>query len=396
MLEQQLAKANAVVDAQAPELAKMSDAIFDHPEIGPNEVFASGLLTDYLAKHGFQVEKGVGGLPTAFRAIWKNGEGGPNLGLLCEYDALPGMGHGCGHQMQGPGILGAAVAIQQAAGDKPFTLTVYGTPAEENLSGKYLMIEHGCTFQELDVALMMHGGPATQTDIKSLAIAKYELVYHGIAAHAALKPEAGRSSLDAMCLAFHGMECLREHVTDDVRLHYNITDTGGTPANVVPSLTRAEILVRANKVSAVRALMVRLEKIFKGAAMMTETEAEIKVSKVLDNKIPNEHLNDLLMKHAEALGAPNCQPPRKKTGSTDFANVMHRVPGSCIRVAFVADGATAHSQEFIDAGKTPAAHQAIVYGAKILASTVLELVDQPEELRAIQQEFQKRLAAEQD
>ncbi|MDD6569958.1 MAG: amidohydrolase, partial [Acidaminococcus sp.] len=169
MLQEQITKANAVVDAQAADLWRMSDAIFDHPEIGPNEVFASGLLTDYLKAHGFQVEKGVGGLPTAFRAIWKNGEGGPNLGLLCEYDALPGMGHGCGHQMQGPGILGAAVAIQQAAGDKPFTLTVYGTPAEENLSGKYLMIEHGCTFQELDVALMMHGGPATQTDIKSLA-----------------------------------------------------------------------------------------------------------------------------------------------------------------------------------------------------------------------------------
>lgn len=396
MLQEQITKANAVVDAQAADLCRMSDAIFDHPEIGPNEVFASGLLMDYLKAHGFQVEKGVGGLPTAFRAIWKNGEGGPNLGLLCEYDALPGMGHGCGHQMQGPGILGAAVAIQQAAGDKPFTLTVYGTPAEENLSGKYLMIEHGCTFDELDVALMMHGGPATQTDIKSLAIAKYDLAYHGVAAHAALKPEAGRSSLDAMCLAFHGMECLREHVTDDVRLHYNITDAGGTPANVVPSLTRAEILVRANKVSAVRALMVRLEKIFKGAAMMTETDAEINVSKVLDNKIPNEHLNDVLMKHAEALGAPNCQPPRQKTGSTDFANVMHRVPGSCIRVAFVAPGATAHSQDFIDAGKTEAAHKAIVYGAKILADTVLELVDKPEELQAIQQEFRQRLAAEKE
>ena len=116
---------------------------------------------------------------------------------------------------------------------------------------------------------------------------------------------------------------------------------------------------------------------------------------MLDNKIPNLHLNDLLMKYARILGAPNCQPPRKKTGSTDFANVMHRVPGSCIRVAFVEKGATAHSQEFLDAGKTTDAHKAIVYGAKILASTVLELVDQPEELQAIQQEFKERLAEEQ-
>lgn len=394
MLEQQIAQANACVDAQAPELTKMADTIFDHPEIGPHEVFASKLLTDYLEAHGFTVTRGVGGLETAFRAVWKNGEGGPNMGLLCEYDALPGMGHGCGHQMQGPGILGAAVAIQEAAGTRPFTLTVYGTPGEENISGKYIMIQNGCTFEELDVALMMHGGPATQTDIKCLANAEYDLIYHGKAAHAALKPEAGRSSLDAMCLAFHGMECLREHVTDDVRLHYNITDGGGTAANVVPSLTKAQVMVRANTVKAVKELMVRLEKIFQGAAMMTETTVEAKVGKILDNKIPNLQLNDVLMKYARELQAPNCQPPRQRTGSTDFANVMHRVPGSCIRVAFVPDGTSSHSPEFIAAGKSQEAHRAVVFGAKILADTVLELIDDPAELASIQKEFRDRLAAE--
>lgn len=394
MLEQQIAQANACVDEQAPELTKMADTIFDHPEIGPHEVFASKLLTDYLESHGFAVTRGVGGLETAFRAVWKNGEGGPNMGLLCEYDALPGMGHGCGHQMQGPGILGAAVAIQKAAGTQPFTLTVYGTPGEENISGKYIMIQNGCTFEELDVALMMHGGPATQTDIKCLANAEYDLIYHGKAAHAALKPEAGRSSLDAMCLAFHGMECLREHVTDDVRLHYNITDGGGTAANVVPSLTKAQVMVRANTVKAVKELMVRLEKIFQGAAMMTETTVEAKVGKILDNKIPNLQLNDVLMKYARELQAPNCQPPRQRTGSTDFANVMHRVPGSCIRVAFVPDGTSSHSPEFIAAGKSQEAHRAVVFGAKILADTVLELIDDPAELASIQKEFRDRLAAE--
>lgn len=394
MLEQQIAQANACVDEQAPELTKMADTIFDHPEIGPHEVFASKLLTDYLEAHGFTVTRGVGGLETAFRAVWKNGEGGPNMGLLCEYDALPGMGHGCGHQMQGPGILGAAVAIQKAAGTRPFTLTVYGTPGEENISGKYIMIQNGCTFEELDVALMMHGGPATQTDIKCLANAEYDLIYHGKAAHAALKPETGRSSLDAMCLAFHGMECLREHVTDDVRLHYNITDGGGTAANVVPSLTKAQVMVRANTVKAVKELMVRLEKIFQGAAMMTETTVEAKVGKILDNKIPNLQLNDVLMKYARELQAPNCQPPRQRTGSTDFANVMHRVPGSCIRVAFVPDGTSSHSPEFIAAGKSQEAHRAVVFGAKILADTVLELIDDPAELASIQKEFWDRLAAE--
>lgn len=290
--------------------------------------------------------------------------------------------------------MGAAAAIKKAAGDRPFTLTVYGTPGEENISGKYIMIENGVTFEELDVALMMHGGPATQTDIKCLANGEYTLTYHGKAAHAALKPEDGRSSLDAMLLAFHGIECLREHVPDDVRIHYNILDAGGTAANVVPSFTQAQVMVRGNTVGEVKGLMQRLEKIYQGAALMTETQVEYQLGKLLDNKIPNLTLNDILMRHARELKAPNCQPPRERTGSTDFANVMHRVPGSCIRVAFVPPGTVSHSEAFIQAGKSEAAHKAIVFGAKILADTILELVQQPEELQKIQEEFRTRLYAE--
>ena len=382
------------IDEIRNEMTEMSDDIFDHPEIGMEEFHAQKVLTDWLEKEGFQVERGVVGVETAFKAVYSHGTGGPNIGLLCEYDALPGIGHACGHHMQGPSILAAAKALKDADIKEPYTITVYGTPAEESVSGKIRMIQNGCTFEELDVALMMHGGPATQTDIKCLANAEYDLICHGKAAHAALKPEAGRSSLDAMCLAFHGMECLREHVTDDVRLHYNITDGGGTAANVVPSLTKAQVMVRANTVKAVKELMVRLEKIFQGAAMMTETTVEAKVGKILDNKIPNLQLNDVLMKYARELQAPNCQPPRQRTGSTDFANVMHRVPGSCIRVAFVPDGTSSHSPEFIAAGKSQEAHRAVVFGAKILADTVLELIDDPAELASIQKEFRDRLAAE--
>ena len=369
MLEKQIETANQWIDAHLSELTKMSDTIFDHPEIGPHEYKSSALLTQYLEDHGFAVTRGIGSLETAFRAIWKNGEGGPNIGLLCEFDALPGMGHGCGHQLQGPSILGAANAIKEAA-------------------------KEGCTFEELDVALMMHGGPATQTDIKSLANAEYTVTYHGKAAHAALKPEAGRSSLDAMMLAFHGIECLREHVPDDVRIHYNIIDGGGTAANVVPSFTQAQVMVRAGTVGLVKEIMNRMEKIYNGAALMTETTVNAEVGKILDNKIPNLTLNDLLMKHARALNAPNCQSARKRTGSTDFANVMHRVPGSCIRVAFVPDGTSSHSPEFIAAGKSEEAHQAVQFGAKILADAALELIDDPKQLEAIQKEFKERKEAE--
>ena len=389
-----LAGANTWIDAKLPDLTGMADDIFDHPELGPHEEYASSRLCQYLENHGFTVERGIGGLKTAFRAVWKNGKGGPNLGLLCEYDALPGLGHGCGHHMQGPAILGAACALQQAADDRPFTITVYGTPGEENISGKYIMIQNGIHFEDLDVALMMHGGPATQTDIKCLACADVKLAFHGKAAHAALKPEAGRSSLDATMLAFHALECLREHVPSDVKIHYNILDAGGTKANVVPSYTCTDLYVRADTVGTVKTVLKRVENIVRGAELMTDTRADFEVSKILDNKIPNLTLNLILMKHARALGAPNCQEPRERTGSTDFANVMHRVPGSCIRVAFVPDGTSSHSQEFIAAGKSGKAHEAVRFGAKILADTCVELIYHPEEVSAMKEEFKTRLNAE--
>ena len=151
------------IDAQRAELCSMADQIFDNPEYEGEEVFASGLLTDYLIANGFDVQMGVGGFKTAFRATYSHGEGGPVIGILCEYDALRNLGHGCGHHMQGPGCLGAAVALKNLDTDKSFQLVVYGTPAEETFGSKVQMIQNGC-FKELDVALMMHGGPNTCTE----------------------------------------------------------------------------------------------------------------------------------------------------------------------------------------------------------------------------------------
>ena len=186
MLEEKLERS---VEQSAAALTAMADDFFDHPEVGLQEFHAFETLTGWLEKEGFTVERGIAGMDTAFRAVWKHGEGGPNIGLLCEYDALAGLGHACGHHMQGPAILGAAKALKDAAIDAPYTITVYGTPAEESISGKVVMLENGCTFEELDVALMMHGGPATQVDVKSLALNKLKIIYHGVCSHAALKPE---------------------------------------------------------------------------------------------------------------------------------------------------------------------------------------------------------------
>ena len=382
------------IDGMREEMTAMADDIFDHPEIGLEEHHAAQVLTGWLEKEGFAVERGVAGVPTAFRAIYKNGEGGPNIGLLCEYDALPGIGHACGHHMQGPSILAAAKALKDADIRTPYTVTVYGTPAEESVSGKIMMIQNGCDFTELDVAFMMHGGPATQVDVKSLANNKYKIIYHGVSSHAAIKPEKGRSALDGLILAFQGIEFLREHVNSDVKIHYTINNCGGTPANVVPAYAEASAYVRSYNRAYLDTVCERFEKVLKGAAMMTETEVEIIREKAVDNKIPVPSLNDLVMEQAKEVEAPRIRPAREKTGSTDFGNVMRRVPGTCARIAFVDENAAAHSQEYIKAGKTQAAHDAVIYGAKIIAGAALELIEKPELLEKIQKEFHENLERE--
>lgn len=366
-------KLYGLVEAQADRLLSMADQIFDNPEYDGEEFFASGLLEDYLEENGFAVERGLRDWPTAFRATWKQGEGGPRIGLLCEYDALRNLGHGCGHHMQGPCICGTAVALKNAGIDKPFELVVYGTPAEESLSAKVTMWENGC-FRDIDVALMMHGGPDTCVDEKSLALSNYTITFHGKGAHAALAPDQGRSALDALLLCFNGVEFLREHVREDTRMHYTIAEYPG-PCNVVPSKAVANISLRSYSREVLKDVCRRFEQIVQGAALMADVTCEIQREKDLDNKVPCYSLNEVIMKNAEACGAPGIGPVRKKTGSTDFGNVTNHMPGSCIRVQFVPSGTSSHSQAFVDAGKTEAGHNALLYGAKILSTTALDLIE---------------------
>lgn len=366
-------KLYGLVEAQADRLLSMADQIFDNPEYDGEEFFASGLLEDYLEENGFAVERGLKDWPTAFRATWKQGEGGPRIGLLCEYDALRNLGHGCGHHMQGPCICGTAVALKNAGIGKPFELVVYGTPAEESLSAKVTMWENGC-FRDIDVALMMHGGPDTCVDEKSLALSNYTITFHGKGAHAALAPDQGRSALDALLLCFNGVEFLREHVREDTRMHYTIAEYPG-PCNVVPSKAVANISLRSYSREVLKDVCRRFEQIVQGAALMADVTCEIQREKDLDNKVPCYSLNEVIMKNAEACGAPGIGPVRKKTGSTDFGNVTNHMPGSCIRVQFVPTGTSSHSQAFVDAGKTEAGHNALLYGAKILSTTALDLIE---------------------
>ncbi|MCM0647347.1 M20 family metallopeptidase [Clostridium swellfunianum] len=372
------------IDDRSSDLIAMADYIFDNPELAFKEYKASKLLEDYLEKNGFTVERGLGSLDTAFKAVYENGTGGPNIGLLCEYDALP-MGHGCAHHLQGPAIVGAAIALKELYKGKPYKLIVYGTPAEEGGGGKIKMLNEGY-IKELDVALMAHGGPATQVDVKSLAASSIKVIYHGKSAHAALKPEQGRSALDALLLTFHAVEFLREHVLEDTRMHYTVVDAGG-PNNVVPKTAAGSFSLRSYNSSYLKSVISRFEDIVKGAALMTGTTYEIIREKDLDSKVPVYSLNDVVMNNAKLINAPNIKPAREKTGSSDFGNVMYVIPGSCIRISFVDENASSHSQEFLDDGKSERGHAAVIYAAKILAGTAFDLIDDASKLLEVKQEF---------
>lgn len=382
-----------VIEMHRAELCKMADLIYDFAEKSAEEYKSMELLTDYLQNEGFTVERGIA-LDTAFRATWDNcraavdDEGkntAPVLGMLVEYDALEDIGHACGHHMQGPAGIGAAIAIKDVMKDYPFKLVIYGTPAEETLGGKIIMLDAGY-MKELDLALMSHGSPNTSVDEKCMALENFVVTFHGVKSHAAISPDEGRSALDAALLSFHAIEMLREHVKDDTRMHYTIRNAGGPP-NVVPDLTVAEYTLRSYSTSYLNTVVERFYNILKGAALMTDTTYDIQRDLPFKSKIVCHSVNDLLMKNAAYEKAPSIAAPRKKTGSTDFGNVLYEIPGSCIRIAFTKPDAQPHSQEYLEAGKTDKAHDAICYAAKIMADTFCDVITTPGLLTQIKEEF---------
>lgn len=382
-----------VIEMHRAELCKMADLIYDYAEKSAEEYKSMELLTDYLQNEGFTIERGIA-LDTAFRATWDNcrvavdderKNTAPVLGILVEYDALEDIGHACGHHMQGPAGIGAAIAIKEVMKDYPFKLVVYGTPAEETLGGKIVMLDAGY-MKELDLALMSHGSPNTSVDEKCMALENFVVTFHGVKSHAAISPDKGRSALDAALLSFHAIEMLREHVKDDTRMHYTIRNAGGPP-NVVPDLTVAEYTLRSYSTSYLNTVVERFYNILKGAALMTDTTYDIQRDLPFKSKIVCHSVNDLLMKNAAYEKAPSIAAPRKKTGSTDFGNVLYEVPGSCIRIAFTKPDAQPHSQEYLEAGKTDKAHDAICYAAKIMADTFCDVITAPGLLTQIKEEF---------
>lgn len=375
------------VEELQQELINLGIFLHENPELGNEEYQAVEKITGILEKYGFTIERGIAELETAFRARYTVGTGGPTVGLLCEYDALEDLGHGCGHNLQSPAVLGAAISLSKLDDLPPCTIEVIGTPAEETTSGKIPMAKQGC-FDHLDFALMMHGGDRTTVDGRSLAIDNFEFVFEGKASHAAVAPEKGISALDGVLMTFNGMEYLREHVRSDVRIHGIITD-GGKAANIVPERAAAVFSIRALNRPYLETVIERALNVAKGAALATGTKVHIHKKKSMESKLNVQALNDVLLENAQLAGAKNVTPPRERTGSTDFSIVTHRVPGACIRVSFVPQGTPNHTKDWVEASNSQEGNEAIVTAAKSMGATCIDVLSTPSLLEEIKRQFRE-------
>ncbi|MCQ2554308.1 MAG: M20 family metallopeptidase [Clostridia bacterium] len=380
------------VERLAPQYYEISDYIHANPELGYQEFKASKALTDRLKAIGFDVEMPVADIETAFKATYQNGEGGPSFGLLVEYDALKDLGHACGHHMQGPTLILCAEAFKNVMKDKPYKLVVYGTPAEETSPAKIFMYDRGC-FRDIDVALMVHASYETACDLSAMGKVTFTVTFHGKNAHAAMFPENGRSAFDALLLSFNAMEFLREHIKSDCKLHYTCLEAGETE-NVVPSRAVGRFTLRSrDSLKYLDNMKERFRKIIEGAALMTETTYDIEEDTTWPNKIPTVRLNEIILKNAHEVGCPDINGPRSNPGSTDFGGVMYHMPGCNLRIKYVDAPCKSHTPPFAEAGNKPMAHDSIRLGAKTIAGTCFDILENPEfmeEIKASYAEAQKR------
>ena len=311
------------IEDHKDELAKVSDEVWGFAEYGLLEERSSKLIAATLEKHGFRVKLGVAGMPTAMTAEW--GSGKPVIGLMGEYDALPGisnkvvprqdalvpggMGHGCGHNIHGTTAMGAAIAVRYALekSGQQGTIRFYGTPAEENFQGKIFMVAAGL-FKDVDACLSHHPGSLNVASLaSSTATIHAKFNYHGKTAHAAANPEQGRSALDAIELMNVGVNYLREHIIQQARIHYVIEAGGGQP-NVVPDYARSWYYIRAPEIDQLEHIYKRVEKIAEGAALMTETTLKIDMDRGSYNKIPSRTLSEVVTTNMRQVGAPTYTP----------------------------------------------------------------------------------------
>ncbi|MBN1161604.1 MAG: M20 family metallopeptidase [Dehalococcoidales bacterium] len=374
------------IDRRYKQLSRLSRNIHDNPETAMQERRAAVWLTDFLKENGFIITKGTAGMPTAFHGIY--GKGKPVIGFLAEYDALPKIGHACGHNLIATSTVAAAIAAKTAADKFGGSIVVYGTPAEEADAGKAIMAKKGA-FRELDAAMITHPG-GNQVLFHALACQTLEVEFFGKAAHAAADPAAGVNALEAMILSFNAINALRQHIRDTARVHGIITDGGDAP-NVVPAHSAATFLVRAGDDKYLDVLKDKVISCFAGAAASTGAElkyrwADVRYAAMLNNVT----LAKIFRKNMQALGHSI---PLGRSGnfggSSDVGNVSQLVPTIQPMVAIASKKVLIHSPEFAKAAGKEESLRIMLDAAKAMAMTAADLMASPETLAAVRTEFRK-------
>ncbi len=432
----------AHLDAAEPELVKCNQDIWAYAEVGLDEHRSAARLVGILTKAGFNVKEGVSGMPTAFVAEY--GSGKPVIGILAEYDALPGLsqevvgvrktaagrgnGHGCGHSALGTAAIGAGVAVKEmmAKYKIPGTIRVYGTPAEETLIGKVYMALDG-QFNDLDACLHWHPGSKNRVwpgSSKAMVSAKF--TFTGLAAHAAGSPDKGRSALDGVELMSVGTNYMREHVKESTRIHYVVTNGGGQP-NVVPATAEVWYFVRGNTHEDVGVVFDWVKEIAEGAAKMSRTKVEIRIDTDCHEIIPNDPIAKVLQKNLERIGPPKFtdadiklakelqapvrsefglkeekalhdaidplpeRMPSPDGGSTDVGDVSWLVPTSGVNTACFPIGSPGHSWQNVASIGSPIGHKGMMAASKVLALSLIDLLQNESVRRDAKADHAKRM-----
>ena len=396
------AGSNSAIDASRQELFDLSKDVHAHPELNYQEYYSSDALAGFLEKHNLQVERGVGGVETAFKATIPGGAGdGPTVAVLAEYDALPEIGHGCGHNLIAMAAMGAALGLQANARNLPGRVEIIGTPAEEGGGGKIRLLDAG-VFQGVDATLSSHPfsnrtvipASAAPGESWSLAMVGYRYMYHGRAAHAAAAPEAGINALNAVIHLFTGIDALRQHLRDDVRIHGVVTD-GGLAPNVVPEFAAANFMLRSRDGQYLSNEVVgKVLQVAEGAAAMTGARLEVEeFYPFYENVQPNVALAQAMAANIQALGVRLDEPVAGRPGSgasTDFGNVSQAMPAFELRYAVSETPVASHTRDMCATAITDLALSNALQVAKALSLTAADLLLDANLVEAAKVEFASR------
>jgi amidohydrolase len=392
-------KVITAIDDATGDILSVSRFIHAHPEVAMQEVASSRAVADMLERYGFATARGIAETPTAFRA--EKGHGAPRIAYLAEYDALPGLGHACGHNLIACAGMGAGIGLAAALGDLAGTVVVFGTPAEEAVGGKVIMARHG-VFDDIDAALGAHPGtieatvPTEPGSGLSLAVSTIEIAFHGKAAHAAADPFNGINALNAVIETFNGINALRQHITPDARIHGIITHGGDAP-NIVPEYARAVFFVRAATTRAMEQLVAKVKRVAEGAGEMTGARLQwSRPEEPYTDMITNYTLARRVRTHFDDLGLHMPHPRLGEAlGSTDWGNVSYLVPSVETGFPITAQVIPWHSAQVVAAADSDLGYRNMLLAAKAMALAGLDLLMDGNLLRAVKEEHRRALAERQ-